>query len=167
MAKLAELVVLDAEPGRFALYGWKNITVAIWLARVETDAVERLARASAAYCVSYPQGLSNIHLVQQDIGLPDGRTRKRLIELSRGATPHLATVSAVVGGQGFWASRMRSLITGVHIEADEIRELLARCSSRLRATSQLPAGPVSGIQGLAGPASQSLTPPAARSGSTG
>lgn len=115
MAKSAELLVLDAEPGRFAVYGFRNITVAVWTARVEADAIERLARASAAYCVSYPQGLSNIHLVQHEIGLPDNRARKRLVELSRGATPHLATVSAVIGGQSFWASRMRSLITGVRM----------------------------------------------------
>lgn len=115
MSKSGEFLVLDAEPGRFAVYGFLNITLAVWTARVQVDALDRLARASDAYCQQHPEGLSNIHLVQHDIGLPDARTRKHLIEISRRATPHLATVTAVVGGQGFWASRMRSLITGVRM----------------------------------------------------
>jgi hypothetical protein len=115
VSKSGEFLVLDAEPGRFALHGWMNITLAVWTARLEVDVLERLASASAAYCVGHPQGLSNIHLVQRDIALPDTRTRKRLVEISRSATPHLATVCAVVGGQGFWASRMRSMITGVRM----------------------------------------------------
>jgi hypothetical protein len=115
VSKSGEFLVLDAEPGRFALHGWMNITLAVWTARVQVDALERLASASDAYSALHPEGLSNIHLVQHAIGLPDTRTRKRLVEISRGATPHLATVSAVVGGQGFWAGRMRSLITGVRM----------------------------------------------------
>jgi hypothetical protein len=110
-----ELILLDAEPGRFAFWGWKNITVAVWWAQPDPTTVARLSRLTEQRRKQHSAGMSNIHLVKGNIALPDAETRHALVQLMRELGPYLAASAVVVGGDGFWASTMRSVITGMRV----------------------------------------------------
>ena len=110
-----ELRVLDEEPERFAFFAWKNLTIVTWLVSPDAAAVERLARVGEARIQEQTTGLTDVHLVLGKISFPDAATREALITESRKAVPHVTTVAVALGGEGFWASAMRSFITGIHV----------------------------------------------------
>jgi hypothetical protein len=67
--------------------------------------------------------LSDVHLVTRAVGLPNAATRAALIEASRIGTPHLAAVGVWLAGTGFWASAVRSFVTGLNVVLREPYEL--------------------------------------------
>jgi hypothetical protein len=107
--------LLDAEPGRFSFWALHNITIAVWHDQPTRDAVLRLQQAAEARAKLHPEGVSDVHVVVGPIALPDDHTRQALIRISKLAVPYLAAVGVIVGGSGFWASTMRSLITGIRV----------------------------------------------------
>jgi hypothetical protein len=110
-----ELILLDAKPGRLSIWGWKNITVTVWWTQPDASDVARLSRVSELRREQYPAGISNIHLIKGNIALPDAETRHALVQLMRELGPYLAASAVVVGGDGFWASTMRSVVTGMRV----------------------------------------------------
>jgi hypothetical protein len=111
----SELRLLDELPGRVAIFALKNITIVVWGEVADLESVDRLARVGQERIRAYPRGLSDVHVIGRQLGLPDSLTRTRLLEESRQATSHLAAVAVVVGGSGFWASAIRGLVTGMHV----------------------------------------------------
>lgn len=111
----SELRILDEEPGRFSFFAWRNLTIAVWLEPPDADAVLRLARVGEVRIKQSETLLSDVHLVLGRLKFPDATTREHLITESRKAAPHLAAVAVLVGGEGFWASAIRSFITGIHV----------------------------------------------------
>jgi hypothetical protein len=110
-----ELILLDSEPERFSFWGWKNITVAVWWAQPDPAIVARFSRVTELRRQQHPTGMSNVHLIKSKIALPDAETRQAMVELMRELGPSLAGSAVVVGGDGFWASTMRSVITGMRV----------------------------------------------------
>jgi hypothetical protein len=106
---------LDTEPGRFSFWALHNLTIAVWRDQPTRDALLRLQQAAEPRAKQYPAGVSDVHVVVGRIAFPDEHTRQALIRISKLAVPHLAAVAVVVGGTGFWASTMRSLITGIRV----------------------------------------------------
>lgn len=110
-----QLQLLDEEPDQFAFFGWSNLTIMVWASPPNAHAVTRLARVGEARARAQTHGLTDVHIVLGKIEFPNAATREKLIAESRKAAPHLAIVGVVVGGEGFWASAIRSFITGVHV----------------------------------------------------
>jgi hypothetical protein len=107
--------LLDSEPECFSFWAWNDVTIFVWYAVPTRDALLRLQRVAEPRIELYPGGLSDVHLVRGRVGLPDHGTREALVRLSSEAAHHLAAVAIVVGGQGFWASTIRSLVTGIRL----------------------------------------------------
>lgn len=110
-----ELRLLDEESDRFAFFAWQYLTIIVWLAPPDAEAITRLARVGAERVRVCGSGLVDVHIVLSRIDFPDAKTRDILVAESRRAAPHLATVAIVVGGEGFWASAIRGFITSVHM----------------------------------------------------
>lgn len=87
----------------------------VWGEVADLESVECLARVGQERIRDYPCGVSDVHVIGRQLGLPDAETRARLLAESRQATSHLAAVAVVVGGSGFWASAIRGLVTGMHV----------------------------------------------------
>jgi len=130
-----ELSLLDEEPGSFQFFAWKNVTIMVWLATPEVAHIERLVRMGDARIASVGGGkLSDIHLVTRGVGLPDADVRSALLTASRTGSPHLAAVGVWLAGSGFWASAVRSLVTGMNVVLREPFEL--RMFAELEALSE-------------------------------
>jgi hypothetical protein len=115
---LNEITVHDTEPGRFHIASWKNVLIVRWESAANSSAVERLAKVSKALAAAQLQTRrSNIHIIADGAGLPTPTARAGFIQLMKEHGDRLACVAIVVGGTGFLASAMRSLMTGMRLLA--------------------------------------------------
>jgi hypothetical protein len=112
---LAAHDVFDGEPGVMSLYGFENITIIVWHSKPTVAAAQQLARVSQRRRAEYAHGISVVHLVQGTFEMPDGPTRDTFVKLLRDGGGKLAVLCVVVGAGGFWASALRSLVTGLRV----------------------------------------------------
>jgi hypothetical protein len=103
--------------GIVSFLAYENVTIIVWHATPEADAVERLRLISERRRKHYPMGVSAVHLVKGQFELPDGPTRDAFVRVVREGEGALAAVAVVISGSGFWASAVRSLLTGVRVVA--------------------------------------------------
>lgn len=115
--------ILDREPGVFAFSAWQNITMFVWQGRAGLQAVRRLAEVTDPIYAAYPEGVSNIHILTAGIPLPGNEVRDELGKLMRSRAHQRACIGFVLEGGGFWASALRSLITGMRVLAPRSFEL--------------------------------------------
>ena len=106
---------LGGEPGVVSFYGFENITIIVWHAKPTLSSVQHLARVSARRRAEFAHGISVVHLVLGTFEMPDTVTRDAFAKLLREGGGKLAVVCMVVGTGGFWASALRSLVTGLRV----------------------------------------------------
>jgi hypothetical protein len=87
--------------------------IAVWWSQATGSAVQRFLPIVEGLSQKYPQGYSHIHIVKDKAGIPTPEARAGFLQLM--SEPALGHVAVVIGGQGFWASAMRSAITGMQI----------------------------------------------------
>ena len=113
---LSEITVHDTEPGQFSIATWRNVLIVRWESAADGSAVERLAKVSTALAAAeLATRRSNIHIIADGAGLPTPAARAGFIGLMKQHAGRLACVAIVVGGTGFLASAMRSLMTGMRL----------------------------------------------------
>jgi hypothetical protein len=110
-----ELSVLGVEPGAFTVYGWQNMTFVVWSGPATTASVAHLDRLTVQTRERYPQGSSAVHIVRGQTPLPSTEARQGLVRLTNEYGDWLAAVAVVIGGSGFWASTMRSVVTAMRM----------------------------------------------------
>jgi hypothetical protein len=107
-------VVLDAEPGHFLFGSWKNVFVAVWESQATMRAIDHLFIACHALGSGASQLRSEVHLIAEGARLPEPEVRDYYVELIKAREAQIACVAVVIGGTGFWASALRSFVTGLH-----------------------------------------------------
>jgi hypothetical protein len=107
------LEFLDGEPGVCRIAGLRNIMIIAWSERANGAAVVKLDLASKRMAAAYPSGFSAIHLIADKAGVPNPDARSGMMKIMSEQAKSIACVGIVVGGTGFWASTMRSFITGM------------------------------------------------------
>jgi hypothetical protein len=107
------LEFLDGEPGICRIAALRNVMIVHWTARADGSAVKRVSNAFDHMLESYATGCSAIHIISSTAGVPTPEGRAGLIEIMNERASKIACVAVVVGGTGFWASTMRSFVTGL------------------------------------------------------
>lgn len=107
------LEFLDGEPGTCRIAALRNVMIVYWSSRATGSAVARIGAVTEQVLKTYPAGLSAIHVIANNAGLPTPEARSGFIQIMQEKAAQLACVAVVVGGTGFWASAMRSFITGM------------------------------------------------------
>jgi hypothetical protein len=107
------LEFLDGEPGVCRIAGLRNIMIISWSDRANGAAVVKLDHGSKRMVAAYPGGFSAIHIIADKAGVPTPDARSGLMKIMNEQAKSIACVGVVVGGTGFWASTMRSFITGM------------------------------------------------------
>lgn len=110
-----ELTLLDSEPGHFTVHAWQNIMFVCWLQRGTGRAVQRVAEQREVLDKRHPEGVSVVHLIADQAGLPTPEARAGVKELIVRYRHQRACLAIIVRGEGFWASGMRAVITGVQM----------------------------------------------------
>jgi hypothetical protein len=113
---------VDTEPSVCAIGVRQNLTVIVWWTQATAAAVERVARLTRDVCAEYGR-MSNVHLIRDGALVPTPAARTGFVQMMRDHADQLSNVAVVVGGSGFWASMMRSAITGMRFVAPRTFEL--------------------------------------------
>lgn len=111
----SKLEALETEPGVLSIYGFENISIFVWHAKPTLAAAQQLARVSMRRRAEFAHGISVVHLVQATFEMPDPATRDAFVKLLRDGGGKLAVLCVIGGDGGFWASALRSLITGLRV----------------------------------------------------
>jgi hypothetical protein len=105
--------IMEIDPGTCCSGAWANVTLTRWVGRGTLSAVECVARVGAEVRAQYPMGTSAVHLISEGAGMPTPEAREALVKLMNDKADRRACLGVVVGGTGFWASAIRSLVTGM------------------------------------------------------
>jgi hypothetical protein len=110
------MTVLDREPGAFLFAEWMDFTIFVWTAPATPVAVARLTQATEPIykeCSASGRRISNVHLISSGLRPPEGEARDQLIALMKQRAEQRACIAVIVDGMGFWASALRSFVTGI------------------------------------------------------
>lgn len=133
----------DGEPGVCRIAGLRNVMILAWTDRANGPAAARVSVATQHMIDAQPKGISAIHVIADKVGVPTPEGRSGLMRIMSAQSKHLACVGVVVGGTGFWASTMRSFVTGMrfvtprnfdlrlHGSVDEVLAWLPRAHTRV------------------------------------
>lgn len=106
-------------PGVFRVAKLRNVTVTTWLGEpLNHESATHLGELTSAL-IAEANGtrLSSIHLVERNMKLPDGPGRQQLANVVRASADSMGCVAVVVQADGFFASAIRGLITGLRVLA--------------------------------------------------
>jgi hypothetical protein len=106
-----------------------QLTVTVWFARPDKAAALTLSRVSDD-CIARMRGElgSSVHMVNARVKLPDAETRDVLAQIMKNTGNALACAAVIVDGGGFWASALRSFVTGLRVLAPGTVDLHAYAS---------------------------------------
>ena len=94
----------------------------VWWSQATGPAVERLAKVTRETCTQHRM-LSAIHIIKDKARVPTPEARDGFVRIMNDYADQIANVAVVVGGVGFWASMMRSAVTGMRVLAPHSFEL--------------------------------------------
>jgi hypothetical protein len=107
------LEFLEGEPGTCRIAALRNVMIVHWTSRATGSAAAKLSAAFEQVLKSYPMGSSAVHVISREAGLPTPEGRAGLMQIMTERAEKIACIAVVVGGTGFWASAMRSFVTGM------------------------------------------------------
>jgi hypothetical protein len=117
---------------------YKNLTIVIWATQATLPLVEHLGQLSETMIAAHPEGVSAIHVIQNGAPLPTAEARQQLSVLTNRYSPLMACAATLIGGEGFWASAMRGIVTSIHwLERRPFKALT--CSTLEEIAAWLPA----------------------------
>ncbi len=110
------LIVLDREPGKFALARYKNVFIQAWAGQADGAEIRRLSGVLGA---SGPRlGLrSTICVIAEGLPPPTDEARAGFVDLMGDKAKEIVCLAIVVHGVGFASSALRSALTGMRVAA--------------------------------------------------
>lgn len=127
---------IDFGPGILSLYWVDNIAVLAWPGRPTARVVEDMVQAFEVRREQYPTGMSIVHIGRLPNAMLDADAREAFRRTTAQLDNYLVAVAFVAPGDGFMASTLRSLVTGImlmvrsaapyrfHERVDEVLEWL-------------------------------------------
>jgi hypothetical protein len=109
----AGLVISYAAPGCVIAH-IRNMTFSAWDRAPTVEHVEAFMALADKLSAIYPQN-SNVTLVMRNTELPGAEAKASLEVLTARYARAIHSVALVVDGDGFWASMIRSFLTGLHL----------------------------------------------------
>jgi hypothetical protein len=92
----------------------RNMTFSAWDTPPTAPHVEAFIALAERLSTIYPLN-SNVTIVMRNAGLPGAEARVALEQLTAQYARSIHSVSLVIDGGGFWASMIRSFLTGLHV----------------------------------------------------
>jgi hypothetical protein len=125
MPEPSSIAVVGAFPTVYRVWLWRNVMIVSWFGRpASAQAVHQLGAITGQVLERLGPGkLSYVHMIPNGLDLPDSETRSAFLKITRVHASHTACVAVVVAGSGFWASAMRSFVTGFRILAPRLFDL--------------------------------------------
>jgi hypothetical protein len=122
MHEPSSIAVVGEFPTVYRTWLWRNVIIASWFGHpASAPAVLHLATITEQVLERLGPGrVSYVHLVPSGLALPDAQTRAAFLEITHKHAANTACVAVVIAGSGFWASAMRSFVTGFRMLAPRL-----------------------------------------------
>jgi hypothetical protein len=128
-AGLQEIAIIGEAPGVFRVAMLGHLTVTAWFAQLDKASAHVLARVNDDLIARLKgERVSSVHLVNNRVKLPDAGARDVLAKIMRDSAKSVACVTVIIDGDGFWASALRSFVTGLRVLAPGSIDLHAHAS---------------------------------------
>ncbi|MET0388958.1 MAG: hypothetical protein ABW321_23495 [Polyangiales bacterium] len=109
----AEPIRVDFAPDDVSLFWVENVAIMVWHRPVTAPVLEALHALAAPRRAQYPSGMSFVHLGQVQMSMMDSATRDVFVRVLRELNTYMAATAVVAKASGFWASTVRSVVTGI------------------------------------------------------
>jgi hypothetical protein len=93
---------------------WRNVSIAVWATQATIPLVNELVKLAEQLDARYAK-TSTAHLIINNAQVPTPEARVALNALTDRFQSKLVCVVTLVEATGFWASTMRSFLTGLHL----------------------------------------------------
>ena len=118
------------EPGVLRRFLYENVAVLAWYSAPTVSAIEEAYRLGLPLRQRYPRGGSIVHVLRGNrLTIMDAPARDAMVKAANDLGNYTAAVAAVLAVDGFLASAVRSVITGLRVRSKHDFEY------RLHATS--------------------------------
>ena len=94
-----------------------NIALQVWLRPADEVSARELAEVADRMHESYPDGISTIHWLRHGTGRPSPEARKHISGILKKYGDWMGEAVVVMEGDGFWASAIRGMLTGIRMAA--------------------------------------------------
>jgi hypothetical protein len=111
-AAARELPTITFETSGCVMGHWKNVTLVVWGAQATVPLIAELTKLSEKVFEQYRMA-SAVHLAVNHARPPASDARAALEELTARYQNQLACAAILIEGSGFWASAIRSVLTGL------------------------------------------------------
>jgi len=115
MEQPVHLELIGEHPGSVRIGRFKNLIIGAWFGPPNDGAVRTLLSIMKTLHRGSAEVRSYVHLLPDQVPLPDAKAREGLSYLMNHYEQHIACVGVVIAGTGFWASAMRSAVGGLRI----------------------------------------------------
>ena len=112
------------------LFTYENVTVLAWYSAPTAPVIEDLFRLGEPQRRAFPRGGSLVHVMRGDrLSIMDGPARDAMVRVSNELGHLTAGVAMVLAVDGFLASAIRSVVTGLRVRSKHSFEyrMHARC----------------------------------------
>lgn len=110
--------LLAAKPGRFCTGYYRGVSLIYWHDQATKDAIESIRTLTRHMIQANPEGHSNVAFVRDGVPAPEPELRDLFSHVFDGKITDVRCVAIVVEGGGFWASSLRTAITGISMAAE-------------------------------------------------
>lgn len=99
------------------VWSWLNVEIVHWYGRPTGVAAKTLWTLTNKLLEDAGDDtrISFVHVVSNEVGMPDAETRNVLVESSKQHETRIGVAALVVNGTGFWASALRGVATSITI----------------------------------------------------
>jgi hypothetical protein len=126
---MQEISIIGEAPRVFRVATLGHVTVTAWFGQLDKASAHVLARLNDDVIARLKgERVSSVHLVNNRVKLPDADARDVLAKIMRDSAKSVACATVIIDGGGFWASALRSFITGLRVLAPGSIDLHAHAS---------------------------------------
>ena len=110
---------------------YRNVLILGWYGKANVEAAQEFGTlAESALMQSRQAMISTVHWIDRAVGIPDSPTRDALLKVGNDFRERTACVAAIIVGDGFWASAMRGVVTGLVVLAPRTFAMRTFASAR-------------------------------------
>ena len=110
-----ELEFLHAHRDICVVLAYRDVTITVWHGTADDVAVHVMDQVAGTRIARFPNGVSGVHVVTHDAGMPTAGARSALAASARKWSSQTAAVAVVLEQAGFFGSAMRSVVTGIQM----------------------------------------------------
>jgi hypothetical protein len=114
---VSDLVLEAHVPDRYVAATMDGVVAFYWVGDADRSAMQFLGQLLDKQTAGRTRHASAVHVVHERVALPDADVRGELMAMLQDYSSITGCVGVVLLGTGFWASAMRSALTGVRMVA--------------------------------------------------